>query len=69
MRGLVRIEEGDDTQDYELVITCDNFVLKPMKNFKNRLNPDDLGFLVYGRNVPESTETVIKEVLKNCRRA
>lgn len=32
LRGLVRIEEGDESQDYELVVSCDNFVLKPMKN-------------------------------------
>ena len=32
LRGLVRIEEGDESQDYELIISCDNFVLKPMKN-------------------------------------
>lgn len=51
LRGLVRLEEGDDSQDYELVITSENFVLKPMKNSKHRLDPEDLGFLVYGRNV------------------
>jgi hypothetical protein len=32
LRGLVRIEEGDESQDYELIVSCDNFVLKPMKN-------------------------------------
>jgi hypothetical protein len=32
LRGLVRIEEGDESQDFELVVTCENFVLKPMKN-------------------------------------
>ena len=69
LRGLVRIEEGDDSQDYELVITSDNFVLKPMKNQKHRLNPEDLGFLVYGRNVSETTESIIKDILRNCRRA
>jgi len=53
LRGLVRIEEGDESQDYELVVSNDNFVLKPMKNQKNRISPDDLGFLVYGRNVSE----------------
>ena len=68
LRGLVRIEEGDESQDYELVVSCDNFVLKPMENQKNRLSPDDLGFLVYGRNVSESTEHIIKDLLRNCRR-
>ncbi len=32
LRGLVRIEEGDESQDYELIVSCDNFVLKHMKN-------------------------------------
>lgn len=37
LRGLVKIEEGDESQDYELVVSNDNFVLKPMRNQKNRL--------------------------------
>lgn len=56
LRGLIRLEEGDESQDYELVMTCNSLSLKPMKNYKNRLQDEDLGFLVYGRNVTEGSE-------------
>jgi len=28
-----------------------------------------LGFLVYGRNVSETTDSIVKELLRSCRRA
>lgn len=67
LRGLVRLETGDIEQDYQLTVTHDECTLKPMKNQKNRLNEQDYGFLVYGRNVGENDSELLKEVLKTCR--
>lgn len=67
LRGLVRIEQGDTEQDYQLVVTNAELTLRPMKNQKARLNENDYGFLAYGRNLPENSEELLREVLKTCR--
>lgn len=54
LRGLIRLEEGDLSQDFELVVNCQAVTLKPMKNHKSRLRDEDLGFLIYGRNVSDN---------------
>ncbi len=64
LRGLVRLEEGDLEQDYQLTVTYNEVSLKPMKNQKNRLDERDYGFLAYGRNLGLET---VKEVLKTIR--
>ncbi len=38
-----------------------------MKNQKARLDERDYGFLVYGRNLHEKNEEIIREVVKTCR--
>ena len=38
--------------------------MKPLKNHDKRLTPDQLGVIVYGRNLNES---MVKEVMKTCR--
>jgi hypothetical protein len=38
-----------------------------MKNQSNRLDESDYGFLVYGRNIADNGEQVIRAVLKTCR--
>ena len=60
LRGMVRLESGDTSTDYELIS------LKPLKNQKNRVNPEDLGFLVYGKNLVEG-EKLLRELFKTCR--
>jgi len=67
LRGLVRLEAGDQAQDYQLVVTTEEATLKPMKNQKNRLSETDYGFLVYGRNLQENNEEILRAVLKTCR--
>lgn len=67
LRGLVRLESGDTTQDYQLTVTNNEVALKPMKNQKNRLEEQDYGFLAYGRNLADNSEAVLREVLMTCR--
>jgi len=67
LRGLVRIEQGDTEQDYQLTVTNSDVTLRPMKNQKNRLSENDYGFLAYGRNLPDNSEELLREVLKTCR--
>jgi hypothetical protein len=68
LRGLIRLEEGsgDCSTDYELSIRFGEFSLRPLKNQAARLSPDDLGFMVYGKNVKEA-EYLLREILKTCR--
>lgn len=67
LRGLVRLEQGDTEQDYQLVVTHNEITLKGMKNQGKRLEDADYGFLAYGRNLPDNAETLIREVIKTCR--
>ena len=66
LKGMVRLESGDTSTDYELIIQQDNVSLKPLKNQKNKVNPEDLGFLVYGKNLVEG-EKLLRELFKTCR--
>lgn len=67
LRGLVRLETGDTSQDYQLTVNNNEVSLKPMKNQKSRLDEHDYGFLAYGRNLADNEEAVIREVLRTCR--
>ena len=58
------VEGKEDEQDYELICNFNELSLKPMKNQNKRLKPEELGVLVYGRNL---NEALIREVLKTCR--
>jgi hypothetical protein len=68
LRGLVTVEDGDQSTDYQLVINSNEVTLKSMKNSANRLAPEDLGFMVYGRNVAADKERMIRELLLTCRK-
>ena len=62
--------ETDNSQDYQLLVTNDEVALKPLKNQKARLAPENLGILVYGRNIgddAEPGEALMRDVLKTCR--
>ena len=39
IRGLVTVEDGDTTQDYQLIVNANEVVVKPLKNQTARLNP------------------------------
>ena len=67
LRGIV-LNEEDDTQDYELVVTADEIMLRGLKNQGKRIPDSERGvFLVYGRNLNETGINVIKDLLKLCR--
>ena len=48
--------ETDNSQDYQLLVNNDEVALKPLKNQKARLAPENLGILVYGRNIGNDAE-------------
>ena len=64
IRGYVMVEGKEEEQDYELICNFNELSLKPMKNQNNRLKPEELGLLIYGKNL---NEALIKEVMKTCR--
>ena len=64
IRGYVLVEGKEEEQDYELICNFNELSLKPLKNQNNRLKAEDLGLLIYGRNL---NEAMIKEVMKTCR--
>ena len=66
LRGIV-LNEADDTQDYELVVTADEVGFRGLKNQNNRMAPEDRNFLVYGRNLTEAGIEILKDLLKQCR--
>ena len=39
----------------------------PLKNQNNRLKDEELGILVYGRNLTGDNEKLLRELLKTCR--
>ena len=50
MRGIV-LNEEDDSQDYEMIVTADDVNMRPLKNQGRRVPDDERVILVYGRNV------------------
>ena len=64
VRGWVLLEGKEEEQDYELVCNFNEATMRPMKNTHKRLAKEELGVLVYGRNLNES---MIREVLKCAR--
>jgi hypothetical protein len=67
IRGLVTIEDGETTQDYQLIINTNEVIVKPLKNQNARLSPEDLGFMIYGRNIADDHEKMARLLLKTCR--
>jgi len=65
VRGLVRLED-DPTQDYELIVHQQELTLRPLKNQAARIESENLGFMVYGKNVVEG-ENILRDILKVCR--
>ena len=64
-RGYVVIEGKEEEQNYELICNFNEISLRPMKNQGKLLKPEDLGFVIYGRNLTgPQPEGLIKELLK-----
>lgn len=68
LRGLIRLEEGsgDTTVDYEIIVRQGEFTIRSLQNQSRRLTPEELGFMVYGKNIVEG-EGTLREILKVCR--
>ena len=64
-RGYVVIEGKEEEQNYELVCNFNEISLRGMKNQGKMLKTEDLGFVIYGRNLTgPQPEALIKELLK-----
>ncbi len=51
LRGYVVIEGKEEDQNYELICNFNEISLRPMKNQGKILKPEELGFVIYGRNL------------------
>lgn len=51
LKGLLLPEDDTDDNDYRLISNFSEIKLKSCKNSHKRLKEEDLGFLVYGKNV------------------
>lgn len=67
IRGLITVEDGDTTQDYQLIVNANEIAVKPLKNQNERLSPQDLGLMIYGRNIADNHEKMARDLLKTCR--
>lgn len=64
-RGYVVIEGKEEEQNYELICNFNEISLRPMKNQGKMMKTEDLGFLIYGRNINgPNSENLLKELLK-----
>lgn len=67
-RGYVVIEGKELEQNYELVCNFNEISLRGMKNQGKMIKPEELGFVIYGRNLNTAqAENLIKELLKTGR--
>lgn len=65
VRAYITVE-GDDTQDYQVACRFNELQVKSLKNGEKRLDPTQLGVLVYGRNLlgPDgSVNPLVKQAL------
>ena len=65
MRGIV-LNEEDDMQDYEMVVSADDVSFRGMKNQGKRVSDQDRAILVYGRNLNEAGIQILKDLLRLC---
>jgi len=66
MRGIV-LNEEDNTQDYEMVVSADDISFRGLKNQGKRVADQDRVILAYGRNLTEAGTGILKDLLKLCR--
>lgn len=70
IRGRIRVE-GREEEDFEMIINFNEITIRPLKNKDNRLKKEELGLLVYGRNLSYQSEnksdTTLCEVMECLR--
>lgn len=66
LRAIV-LNEEDDTQDYELVVTADQISFRGLKNQTSRMADADRIVLAYGRNI-EAGASILRDLMKLCRK-
>lgn len=60
LKGMFLVEGKEEECDYRLISSFNEVKLKSCKNSENRLLPEELGFLVYGKNVtPEKFKNLL----------
>lgn len=64
IKGLFIVEGQEDECDYRLFSNFSEIKLKSCKNKEKRLDPEELGFLVYGKDV---TEDIFKNLMSSFR--
>jgi hypothetical protein len=62
LRAIV-LNEEDDTQDYELVVTADQISFRSLRNQTSRMVDADRIVLAYGRNI-EAGSHILKAVMQ-----
>ena len=70
IRGYVTVEGEEQTQDFQLSCRFNDLTVKGLKNSENRLPPQQLGLLIYGRNLKSDdgqVHPVVIEALKCSR--
>ena len=68
IRAYAQIESGD--VDYQFLVNFNDVQVKAFKNKDDRLEPSELGVLIYGRNLAAedgSMHPLVKEALKSAR--
>lgn len=60
MRGFVVVEGKEEECTYELVCTFNELSLRPLKV---KLPVEELGFVLYGRNLPQN-EALLSSILR-----
>ena len=65
MRGIV-LNEEDDTQDYEMVVSAADVSFRGLKNQGKRVADSDRVILAYGRNLNEAGTGILKDLLRLC---
>jgi len=70
-RGYVNIEgENGSNQDHQLCLNFGDLSIKGLKNQANRLEPSQMGFLLYGKNLTDAkgnVQAAVRETLKCVR--
>lgn len=67
IKGLITLE--DERTDYRLVSNFNEISVKSCKNAKKRLEKEELGLLVYGRNMTEETFAPIMRAFRTQMRS
>ena len=53
LKGLFLVEGKEEESDYRIISSFNEIKIRSCKNENKRLAPDELGFLIYGKNIDE----------------